>query len=289
MLLALDRCPVCAATGGEEFTLGGADLRRCGSCGAVYSQRYEDPDAVYVDGYYTDESGFGIDVRHPRFQAFLAEVNAARAALVGSVLGEPLSLLDVGCGTGDFLAAARDRGWGPLVGVDPIVESGEIARGRGLDVRTALLEDSGVEPGWDLVSAFHVLEHVPDCAEFLRLLARWARPGGCVVVESPNWGSHLRRVTGDGYVHLRPLEHLTHLTPETLRVAFARAGLEPVDVRTVTWPSRLQTPAQRLFDLGRFSWGERLPDAPARLAAAGARWWDQRRDRGMVVLGIARA
>ncbi|HVL96024.1 MAG TPA: class I SAM-dependent methyltransferase [Solirubrobacteraceae bacterium] len=285
--LALERCPVCGGQGGRDFALGDAALRECASCGAVHSRLYADPDAVYVDGYYSGDTEFGIDVRHPRFQAFLAEVNAHRAALLAKLVGEPLRVLDVGCGTGDFLAAGRERGW-TAVGVDPIEQSGEIARGRGLDVRTSMLEDSGVPPGeWDVVSAFHVLEHVPDAAAFLRLLASWVRPGGYVLVESPNWDSQVRLASGDGYVHLRPLEHLIHLTPDTVRVAMQRAGLEPAEMRTPTWPSRLHTPQQALADVGRWSWS-RLPGPLARAAAAAARAADARRGRGMVVWGLAR-
>jgi SAM-dependent methyltransferase len=286
--LALDHCPVCADPDGDDFTLGGAGLRTCAGCGTVYSQRYADPEAVYVDGYYTDESGFGIDVRHPRFQAFLADVNAARASLLVSLLGSSGRLLDVGCGTGDFMVAMRDRGW-DVAGVDPIEESGEIARSRGLDVRTAMLADAGLAQGeWDVVSAFHVLEHVPDGPAFLRELRSWARPGGHVLVESPNWNSRLRRVAGDRYLHLRPLEHLVHLDPRGMRLALERAGLRPVvDVRTVTWPSSVQAPAEALADTGRGSWS-RLPGPAARAAAGLGRRLDGLRGQGMVVWGLAR-
>jgi SAM-dependent methyltransferase len=283
--LELLRCPVCSAQGGDAFVVGGVDLRTCAACGAVHAERYADPDAVYVDAYYTDESPFGIDLRHPRFQAFRAEVNAQRAELLASATGEPRALLDVGCGTGDFMAALRERGW-TVAGADPIEGSSHEARGRGLDVRTATLEDSGLPAGeWDVVSALHVLEHMADGAAFLRLLARWARPGGWVLVESPNWASHLRRVSGDRYVHLRPLEHLVHLTPRTLRIAFERAGLLPVVIRTPTWTSRLHTPTEALADTGRGSWS-RLP--AGRGLAAAARAWDGRRGQGMVVWGLAR-
>jgi SAM-dependent methyltransferase len=288
--IALDHCPVCSATGGRDFALGGANLRECGSCGTIYSQRYADPDAIYVDGYYTDESGFGIDVRHPRFQAFLADVNAQRARLLTSLTGATGatgSLLDVGCGGGEFMVAMRDRGWSVL-GVDPIEESGELARSRGLEVRTAMLADAGVPQGeHDVVSAFHVLEHVPDGPAFLRELAQWARPGGHIVVESPNWNSHLRRTAGDRYLHLRPLEHVVHLEPRTLRLAFERAGLEPVAIRTPTWSWSGHSPTEALADSGRGSLAG-LPGPLARIAATAGRALDERRGRGMVVWGLAR-
>ena len=285
--IALDSCPVCGEPGGRDFSLGEARLRRCDACATVYSQRYADPDTVYADGYYTDDSPFGIDIRHPRFQAFLADVNAQRAQRLTAALPGAGSLLDVGCGTGDFLAAMRDLGW-DVVGVDPMAESARAATARGLDVRTGVLADAGVPQGeWDVVSALHVLEHVPDAPAFLRELASWARPGGHVLVESPNWNSHLRKTAGHRYVHLRPLEHLVHLEPKTLRLAFERAGLEPMSVETPTWSSPLHTPAEALADVGRGSMAN-LPAPLARAAARVGRRLDERNGQGMVVWGLAR-
>lgn len=285
--IALDRCPACQAAGGDEFALGDAELRSCGGCGTVYARRYADPGSIYVDGYYRSAMGFGVDISHPRFQTYLREVNAQRAALVERTVGRAGTVLDVGCGTGDFLAALRELGW-RVAGVDPIQDATELARERGLDVRTGTLEDSGIPMGaWDVVGAIHVSEHVPDALGFLRTLARWTRPGGHVVVESPNWASRLRRERGPRWADLRPMEHLVHWTPDTLGATLRRAGLEPIAVRTLTWRSELHTPLEAAADIAR----PRLARLPAPLslrAASVARRLDERRGRGMVVWTVGR-
>ncbi|MEA2226862.1 MAG: hypothetical protein QOF04_492 [Solirubrobacteraceae bacterium] len=286
--IALDDCPACQAEGGDDFALGDAELRRCHGCGTVYARRYADPAAIYVDGYYRAAMGFGIDIRHPRFQAYLREVNVQRAALVERTVGRAGTVLDVGCGTGDFLMALRERGW-RVAGVDPIQEATELARERGLDVRTGTLEDSGIPMGvWDVVSAVHVLEHMSDALGFLRTVARWVRPGGHLLVESPNWASRLRRERGPGWADLRPMEHLVHWTPDTLGATLQRTGLEPVAVRTLTWGSALHTPIEAAADIAR----PRLARLPAPLslrAASVLRRLDERRGRGMVVWALGRA
>jgi SAM-dependent methyltransferase len=285
--IALDRCPACHAPGGEDFALGGAELRRCRACRTVYARRYADPDAIYVDGYFSAATDFGIDVGHPRFQAYLREVNAARAALLERTIAPAGAVLDVGCGTGDFLRALRERGW-RVAGVDPIPDAAEAAREGGLDVRNARLEDSGFQAGgWDVVSALHVLEHVPDALGFLRMLARWAGPGGRVVIEVPNWASRARRADGPRWVLLGPLEHVVHWTPDTLAAALRRAGLEPVAMRTPTWPCALHTPLEAAADVGRPRLA-RLPAPLALRAASVARRWDERRGQGAVVWAVGR-
>jgi SAM-dependent methyltransferase len=286
--IALEHCPACRAPGGRDFTLGDAELRRCRGCGTVYAQTYGDPGAIYVDGYYAGETQFGIDITHPRFRAYLREVNVQRAVLLERMVGSVGRVLDVGCGTGDLLIALRERGW-RVSGVDPIPDAAEGARERGLDVRTGTLEECGIPAGaWDVVTAVHVLEHIPDALDFLRTLARWARTGGHVVVESPNWASRLRRRRGPRWTDLRPLEHVVHWTPDTLGATLRRAGLEPVAVRTLTWSSGLHTPLEAAADIAR----PRLARLPAPLslrAASVIRRLDGQRGRGMVVWAVGRA
>jgi 2-polyprenyl-3-methyl-5-hydroxy-6-metoxy-1,4-benzoquinol methylase len=137
------------------------------------------------------------------------------------------------------------------------------------------------------VSAVHVLEHIPDALEFLRMLARWACPGGHLLVESPNWASRLRRVRGPHWTDLRPMEHLVHWTPETLTATLGRARVEPVAVRTMTWRATLHTPVEAATDIAR-PWLARLPPPLSLRAASTIRRFDERRGRGMVVWAVGR-
>ena len=144
-------------------------------------------------------------------------------------------------------AAAR-RGGGRLAGVRRRADgaAAELARRRApaADIRTGLASEVGFEErSFDVVCAFHVLEHMPDARAFLRELARFARPGGLVVVETPNYASLLRRRHGSNWIHLRPLEHLAHFTPQTMRGAFAGAGLEPFASRRRRGSSASTRPA----------------------------------------------
>lgn len=253
-VLALAACPACGSSAYREFTFGGDHvLRECASCRTVFEPSYVDPAEVYVEGYARGEAtGFGVDKLEPSFQAYLRDVAVRRIALVERLVAARAgSLLDVGCGTGEVLAAAAAHGW-QVVGVEPERAGAEIAQGRGLDVRVAELDDAGLPPGgFDVVSAFHVLEHLPDCRGFLRALARHVRPGGHVVVEVPNWGSVHRRRVGTEWWGLRPGEHLVHFTPDTLAATFRRAGLAPEAVRAPTWLAPPQSFEQALHDLGR--------------------------------------
>lgn len=253
-VLELSECPACGGRDLRTFDIGGGNLlHRCVACRTVSALDYADPAEVYVDGYMFGEAGeFGIDVRDPRFQDYLARVAARRLDLIEDATDmRGGSLLDVGSGTGEVLAEARNRGW-RVQGVEPERTGAEMARERGLPVEISTLEEAGLpENSFDVVTAFHVLEHIPDSRSFLRMLGRWARPGGFVVIEVPNFNSAQRRRLGQYWTHLRPREHLVHFTPETLEATFRRAGLEPVLVRSPVYVGPPQSLDQALTDLAR--------------------------------------
>jgi SAM-dependent methyltransferase len=144
-----------------------------------------------------------------------------------------------------------------------------------------------------VVSAFHVLEHIPAPTDFLRSIARWAKPGGHVVIEVPNFGSRarLRSDKFGGWHHLRPLEHINHFTAATLRQTFQRGGLSPLMTSTPTYSGPPQTPLEGLEDLVRNRWSplvKRLPTPLAWRVLHRLERSDDRTQTGMVVFGIAR-
>jgi 2-polyprenyl-3-methyl-5-hydroxy-6-metoxy-1,4-benzoquinol methylase len=149
------------------------------------------------------------------------------------------SLLDVGCGDGLFLKAARAGGFT----VDGIEFSPEGAR------RAALLLERPVAIGdlamdrllggpFATITLWHVLEHVAEPARLLSAVHQRLAPGGLVVVAVPNL-ENLPLRTVYRLVRGRPLPlytpegrepHLTHFSPATLSAALARHGFESIEV-----------------------------------------------------------
>jgi 2-polyprenyl-3-methyl-5-hydroxy-6-metoxy-1,4-benzoquinol methylase len=302
----LHACPACHSRDYREITLGTAPLRRCAQCKLTWAPEAVDPEEIYVEGYFKGEVGdFGLDARHPEFRGFLLYVGNERLDRLERVQRAPASLLDVGCGTGETLAVAKERGW-HAVGVDLVPDAVEIATTDfGLEVHNCLLEDSGLpERSFDVVMATHVLEHMADGAAFLQLLARWVRPGGHIFIEVPNWASVDRWSNRQGWFGLRPREHLGHYGPRTLARAMRNVGLEPVAVHSPSFQYHRQSLGQALHDLGlerlngrlqRFTVegeqrGEpaRLPNRPMRKALDGLAWAADKTRTGVVVVMIAR-
>ena len=80
---------------------------------------------------------------------------------------------------------------------------------------------------------WHVLEHLPDPVAQLRRIGTALKPGGIVAIEVPNYASAVARRMGRAWPSLEPDVHVSQFTPETLRKALDRAGLQPTRVETV--------------------------------------------------------
>jgi SAM-dependent methyltransferase len=136
--------------------------------------------------------------------------------------------LDVGCGSGESLELAQSAGWS-AEGVDFDPQAVAIARQRGLAVHCGQLSERGLADGsFDLVLMSHVIEHVHDPLALLSECRRVLRPGGTIVLLTPNsagWG-HLR--FGSACVDLDPPRHLHIFNPRTLTTLAQRAGLGSV-------------------------------------------------------------
>ncbi|HVA06289.1 MAG TPA: class I SAM-dependent methyltransferase [Acidimicrobiales bacterium] len=245
-------CPACHSKAARTIPIGDKTLKRCKDCDLVYAPLYADPEAIYVEGYFSGEIGaFGLDTRHPEFDEYLDYVGEIRMDMIEQVVPGPGRILDVGCGPGHTLVVARNRGW-DASGVDLVADAVKIAVERyGLDVRCSMLEDSGLpERSFDVVAATHVLEHQVDGIDFLTSIARWVKPGGCLFIEVPNWASVDRLGNAEQWFGLRPLEHLAHYTPQTLAKLMERIGFEPLLTRTPFYQFHRQTIGQALHDFG---------------------------------------
>jgi SAM-dependent methyltransferase len=141
-------------------------------------------------------------------------------------------LLDVGCGDGHFLEAARQRGWEPY-GSEYGEAPRERARQRGLDVRPAPFDAAPEELGsFDVVTSIEVIEHVAEPREELARMRALLRPGGCLYLTTPNFGSLSRRIAGARWRAIEYPEHLNLFTRRSLDSLLTRMGLSKTDLRT---------------------------------------------------------
>jgi SAM-dependent methyltransferase len=142
-------------------------------------------------------------------------------------------LLDVGTGSGGWLEAMHTRGW-RVQGVDFDPRAVAAARRRGLRVDEGALEAQGYPPAsFDAITLNHVIEHVPDPISTLRECRRVLKPGGRLVLVTPNAASLGHRLFRSAWRGLEPPRHLHIFAPGPMRASLARAGFTRFSIRTV--------------------------------------------------------
>ena len=142
-------------------------------------------------------------------------------------------LLDVGCGSGTLLQRMRSLGW-QVRGVEPDQRAAAIARDHhSLQVHCGTLLSYAARDGeFDAITLNHVIEHVPDPVEFIRECSRILRPGGWLVVVTPNVLSLGRRVFGRYWRGLEVPRHLSLFAPKSLTQLLRGTSLRIVQLRT---------------------------------------------------------
>jgi SAM-dependent methyltransferase len=143
----------------------------------------------------------------------------------------PRSYLDVGCGNGRFLKIVEARGIErrSLYGLELDATVVERLKGDGYQVFCERVESCESMPagGIDLITMFHVIEHLDAPARVIERLASWLAPGGVLALETPNidsWDARLFRTHYWGGYHIPRHWHL--FTRETLTRLLERAGLK---------------------------------------------------------------
>jgi 2-polyprenyl-3-methyl-5-hydroxy-6-metoxy-1,4-benzoquinol methylase len=143
--------------------------------------------------------------------------------LAGSSRG---TLLDLGCGDGAYLRHMRSLGW-KIAGVEQDPRAAEVARATLQDgpIHESLADARSAKPdGYDVITLSHVIEHLLDPVEILTQCATCLRPGGRLVVATPNTASRGHRRFGRSWLHLDPPRHIHLFNASTLTDVARRAG-----------------------------------------------------------------
>lgn len=144
-------------------------------------------------------------------------------------------LLEIGCGSGTFLAGMQQLGW-QVEGIDIDAQAVAIARNKySVAVRKGSLTEQKYPTGtFDAVVMCHVIEHVPDPRTLLSECRRILAPGGNLVITTPNSQSLGHRRFQSAWVCLDPPRHLHIFSLNSLRTIVTDSGLIPKTLCSTT-------------------------------------------------------
>ncbi|AHJ99825.1 class I SAM-dependent methyltransferase [Hymenobacter swuensis] len=235
----LEKCPVCGKTEfrnklvveDKSVSKESFAIQQCEACTFRFTNPR--PDAAHIGRYYeSDEyvshnSGAG-GVINQAYKVARYFTMRRKVALVNQRASKG-RLLDYGCGTGHFLAAAKADGW-QVAGWEPNARAREEATERvGQPIGTESLVQ--FQPAsFDAITLWHVLEHVHSLNETLAQLISLLKPDGTLVIAVPNVDSLDAQHYRQDWAAYDVPRHLYHFSPKTMTHLLKKHKMQVVEV-----------------------------------------------------------
>lgn len=143
-------------------------------------------------------------------------------------------ILDIGAGVGDFLSVCKSDGW-QTIGIEPSDKAKEIAINKGVSFVENLSELES--NSFDIITMWHVLEHVPDLENQIKELKRLIKPTGTVIIAVPNFKSFDASYYSNYWAAYDVPIHLWHFSKTAIKKLFAKENLELVKVLPMKFDS----------------------------------------------------
>lgn len=152
--------------------------------------------------------------------------------LINSLSGGRGKLLDLGCGTGDLLSACEKDGW-KINGVEPNERARELALGKVVSEGSILNDikdiSSDLNHSFNVISMWHVLEHVPNLSEYIGRLKELLTADGYLIIAVPNFKSYDANHYKEFWAAYDVPRHLWHFSEKSIRHIFSLHNFEVVD------------------------------------------------------------
>lgn len=149
--------------------------------------------------------------------------------LINSFSKSGKSLLDVGCGTGDFLQTAASSGW-KIAGIEPNRQARDIANKKTNKAVTNTPQLFQWEANtFDVITLWHVLEHLPDLDTHFSLFKKLLKPGGVLIIAVPNYKSYDAQVYKEFWAAYDAPRHLWHFSQTAMKQLASEHGLSLKD------------------------------------------------------------
>lgn len=263
-------CNICGA---DDYTVlfpkGVAQVHRivrCNKCSLMYANPQERIDCNVFEEYdkkaQTDEFQQYFNKQHVQLPDNLRVLD-----VLNGMFPKRGHLLEIGSYLGIFLDRIRSAGW-DVTGLEPFHTVAEYSRKTyGLNVVEKLLLDAKFhDSNFDVVIMLHVIEHLPNPAEYVREIRRVLKPGGMLVVETPRFDSLMFKVMGRRERSLSNCDgHIYFFTVPSLSALLERNGFK---VERVDLVGRTLTADRLLYNVGVMSRSQGIQNMLARAGTA---------------------
>jgi 2-polyprenyl-3-methyl-5-hydroxy-6-metoxy-1,4-benzoquinol methylase len=237
MVITYNNCPLCGSENISNFlkakdnllTRESFDIYRCNSCNFRFTQAVPPADEIgkyYQSTDYISHSDTRKGLMNQLYHFGRTFMLKKKYGLVRKV-SKGKKLLDIGSGTGYFPAFMKDKGY-LVAGVETDPKARAFAEKEfGLTVYSpADFVNNTIEGKFDVITLWHVLEHLDNFNLYIERMLEQLLPGGSLVIALPNCNSLDARFYKEFWAGYDVPRHLWHFTPSTFKILAENHGLK---------------------------------------------------------------
>lgn len=200
----------------------------------------EDLGRYYESEAYISHTDSKASLMDKVYQLVKAVAIKQKIKLVNSFNSDKKNILDIGCGTGDFLVACKVSGWN-VFGVEPNSKARDLTLEKMIEISDSFentikenisefLEDKSLNNKFDVITMWHVLEHVPNLTEYVEGLKKLLKPNGTLIVAVPNFKSHDAEYYQQHWAAYDVPRHLSHFSKKSIQLLFKKVAIKVVEI-----------------------------------------------------------
>lgn len=232
----LNQCPICKSAAFKpflnckDFTVSNElfSIIECCDCGFKFTNPRPNESEIgryYQSEEYISHSNTSKGIVNALYQRVRKYTLKQKLKLVNSLSAKG-AILDIGCGTGEFLSTCKSDEWN-TTGIEPDPKARNFAiENYGLQVYEEAELKNLPNNMFDVISMWHVLEHVHKLNERIEDLKRLMKPGGALIIAVPNCSSLDAKIYGAEWAAYDVPRHLYHFTPKDIERLFANHSLQ---------------------------------------------------------------
>ncbi len=243
MYTKLESCPSCNSLKFtnylicEDYTVTNESfaLVKCEKCALVFTNPRPETESLhkyYKSDQYISHTDKGNSIIHKLYKQVRKYTLSKKLDLVSSYLKNG-TILDYGCGTGDFLSTCYKSGW-KTIGFEPDKEAIELAKRKS---NSEFIHAIPLKEQVDIITAWHVIEHVEELKDTIKKLKKSLKQGGYMFVALPNHKSLDAEIYKSHWAAYDVPRHLYHFTQSSFEYLIKEHKLTLIDVKPMIFDS----------------------------------------------------
>ena len=215
----------------KDYSVSGESFELIQNSDYGFLETHPQPSSDKLSNYYKSEDYIShTDSKRNLFEKAYHFVRSIalkkKLNLINSFSQESKNLLDVGCGTGDFLQAAQNNEWN-VFGIEPNQQARNIANNK---TNNSVFETEQLlkfkEHSFDVITLWHVLEHLPNLEDHLSVFKKLLKPNGTLIIAVPNYKSYDATYYKEFWAGFDVPRHLWHFSKAALSKLVLKESME---------------------------------------------------------------